>query len=396
MRTAVSKTVSVERISETITNRRPTLGCDPEFFIATKRGKTLSACQFLPSKFNKKGVNSPGGGKIGEFFFDGVQGEMNVIPSSCRETLAIRIWQVLNSIKRDIGNDNRLVMKPSVVVAKDILDKADPEAKRFGCSPDWNAYTGLQNESKLNGDIHKVRYGGGHIHIGFGKEDRMLDDPNIFLDFVKLLDLIVGIPMLLLDVGPASNRRRKYYGKAGTFRETKWGLEYRQPSNVWLKSPELASLAWGLTRTAYRVMITGVEGLFWNLVKPEEVREAIDSSNHSDCIEIYKRVKELLASASLGDDPFYSKHSRHLNIPGDNLNITEDKWKTVRIAGSDIYDYVMDKTVDSVYGTNCEKAWHINPKANPKCPKGVYAGFIDGTLERMGINDLQKLLNLGD
>lgn len=385
MKTVVSK---YKKLSEMIEGRRPTLGCDPEFFITTNRGKTLSACQFLPSKFHKKRVERSNGQKVGDFFFDGVQGEMNVDPSTCRETLSTRIWLVLNSIKREIGNDHRLVMKPSVVVAKDILDKADPEAKRFGCSPDWNAYTGLQNESRLNGDTHKVRYGGGHIHIGFGKEDRMLDDPEIFLGFVKLLDLIVGIPMLLLDVGPASNRRRKYYGKAGTFRETKWGLEYRQPSNVWLKSPELASLAWGLTRTAYRVMVAGVEDNFWNLVKPEEVREAIDFSNRGDCIEIYKKVKELLASASLGDDPFYGKHSRYLSIANKN--------RSLLISGSDIYDYVMDKTVDKVYGTNCEKAWHINTSTNMKCPREIYAGFIDGTLEKMEGADLYKLVNLGD
>lgn len=389
MRTVVSKNkTAVSKLLSNMERRRPTLGCDPEFFITTKKGKTLSACQFLPSKFDKKGVKRSDGHKVGEFFFDGVQGEMNVNPSSCREILSINIWRVLNSIKRDIGSEHKLAIKPSVVVAKEILDRADPEAKRFGCSPDWNAYTGLQNESKLNGDTHRVRYSGGHIHLGFGKEDRMLGDPKIFLDFVKLLDLIVAIPMLLLDIGPASNRRRKHYGKAGTFRETKWGLEYRQPSNIWLKSPELASLAWGLTRTAYRIMISAVEDHFWNIVKPEEVQEAIDSSDHNGCVEIYKRIKKLLASASLSDDPFYSKHGRYIAIDG--------KYHSVFVAGSDVYDYVMDKTVDEVYGPDCEKAWHVNLDVdeNGVCPRAVYSGFIEGTLDKIEGDSLRKIVNV--
>ncbi len=390
MKTVTARVTHKEEPRYIISNKSPILGADPEFFITTKRGKTLSACQFLPSKFNKTGVLSKSGIEIGKFFFDGVQGEMNVTPSSCREILAIRIWQVLKNIKGEIGANNKLVMKPSVVVDRNILDNADPEARRFGCSPDWNAYTGLQNESSLDGNTHRVRYGGGHVHLSFCKKDRMLDDPQIFLDFVKLLDLIVGIPMLLLDIGPASNRRRKYYGKAGTFRETRWGLEYRQVSNIWLKSPELTSLVLGLTRTAYRIMISGAEDCLWKLVKPEEVRKAIDTSNLTDCMEIYEKVRTSIIHVSLSDDPFYKRHSRYIEN------------KTVFIAGSDIYDYVVAKTANVVYGADCEKAWHIDPTSTSErmnCPNRIYRGFIDGTLDivrKTSEEDFRKLIGLKD
>ncbi len=376
-------------VKDKICNKRPLLGGDPEFFITTKRGKTLSACQFLPSKFNKKKVRNYSGNKVGEYFFDGVQAEINIEPSRCREVLASRIWNVLRSVKSKIGDDYKVVMKPSVIVSKDVLDRADPEAKRFGCSPDWNAYTGLQNESKLNGDTHRVRYSGGHIHLSFDKGDRMLSDPNIFLDFVKLLDLFVGIPMLLLDVGSASNRRRKYYGKAGTFRETRWGVEYRQPSNVWLKSPELTSLALGLSRTAYRIMISSKENLFWDSVKQEEIRKAIDSSNNKDCTEIYERIKELMGQVSLSDDPFCNNLTR--GGRGSNGKLY--------VAGSDIYDYVRDKTIDVVYGTDCEEAWYMYYSKLNRPPREIYRGFIDGTLDkikRINKDDYLKLVNYVD
>lgn len=384
MKTVVTRTEHRKEPSKTVSNKRPTLGADPEFFITTKRGKTLSACQFLPSKFDKTDVFNENGSEVGKFFFDGVQGEMNITPSSCREVLAARIWKVLKDIKGEVGTDNRLVIKPSVVVARDILDHADPEARRFGCSPDWNAYTGLQNRSSLNGDTHRVRYSGGHIHISLYERDRMLDDPQIFLNFVKLLDLIVGILMLLLDIGSASNRRRKYYGKAGTFRETRWGLEYRQISNVWLKSPELTSLVLGLTRTAYRIMVSNAEDYLWKLVKPEEVREAIDTSNLVDCMEIYEKVKTSIARLSLADDPFYKKHSRHI------------EGKTTLIAGSDIYDYVVAKTADAIYGTDCEEAWHVEAASRPD---RIQRGFIDGTLDiirETNEGDFKKLVGLKD
>ncbi len=380
MKIAVAKEIITKPLTASIQKKYPTLGGDPEFFITTKKGKTLSACQFLPSKNNKAPVytdSSTASIMCGEYFFDGVQGEINILPGTCREGLASRIWRVMNRVKTEIGNNHRLVMKPSVLVSRDVLDNADPEARRFGCSPDYNAYTGLQNESGLDGDKHRVRYGGGHIHIGFNKEDRMYDDPEVFLGLVKLLDLIVGIPMLLLDVGPASNRRRKYYGKAGTFRETKWGVEYRQPSNVWLRSPELASLAWGLTRTAYRIMIAKAEDAFWNVVKPEEVRKAIDTSNLDRCIEIYNRVRGLVISASHVDDPFCGKINR--------TYIKDNKeYYQVFVNGAEVYEYVLDKTVNTVYGEDFEKSWEIKPTGSGNryvgVPLRITNGFINGTL----------------
>ena len=380
MKSAVTKEIITEPLTASIARKYPTLGGDPEFFIATKRGKTLSACQFLPSKNNKAPVfidSSNNGPLCGEYFFDGVQGEINILPGTCREGLAARIWRVMNRVKTEIGSNHKLVMKPSVLVSRDILDNADPEARRFGCSPDYNAYTGLQNESRLDGDKHRVRYGGGHIHIGFNKEDRMYDAPEVFLGLVKLLDLLVAIPMLLLDVGPASNRRRKYYGKAGTFRETVWGVEYRQPSNVWLRSPELASLAWGLARTAYRIVVANTEDAFWNVVKPEEVQKAIDTSNLDRCIEIYNKIRDLAISASHPDDPFCGKLNR-------TYMMDDRAYYQFFINGAEIYEYVLAKTVDTVYGEDCEKSWEIRPGGTSTryigVPPRITEGFIDGTL----------------
>lgn len=405
MESTVSKEAASKKLTNAIERTYPTLGGDPEFFITTKEGKTLSACQFLPPKGDKTPVyaNANQENLLGEYFFDGIQGEINIIPGTCREGLANRIWRVLSSVKTKIGNDYKLVMKPSVLVDRNVLDAADPEARRFGCTPDYNAYTGLQNESELDGDKHRVRYGGGHIHIAFKKTDRMYDSPDLFLAFIMLLDLMVGIPMLLLDVGPDSNRRREHYGKAGTFRETKYGVEYRQPSNVWLKSPELASLAWGLTRTAYRVMIAKVENVFWNKVKPEEVRAAIDGSNRDNCLEIYDKVRDIMASASHDDDPFCGEINRtHLIQDGGS----GERYRKTHVNGTEVYEYVMNKTVDMVYGADCEKAWQIEPlkvgdtgsNGYVRVPSEIISGFIDGTLRRIEKTnkaDFERLVTFG-
>ena len=85
----------------------------------------------------------------------------------------------------------------------------------------------------------------GHIHIGAPE----LKDQSLVEECVKVLDLFLGLPSVLLD---EERERRKLYGKAGCFRfaTSFTGFEYRVLSNFWLKSDELIGWVYDNTQAA--------------------------------------------------------------------------------------------------------------------------------------------------
>jgi hypothetical protein len=70
------------------------------------------------------------------------------------------------------------------------------------------------------------------------------------LQTIKFIDLFTAIPSVLLDPGESGKARRELYGKAGAFRYTPYGLEYRTLSNYWMADIALFSLVTGLSRFA--------------------------------------------------------------------------------------------------------------------------------------------------
>lgn len=107
-----------------------------------------------------------------------------------------------------------------------------PEAMRFGCSSDNNAYEQgaycapvLPENLLVNDAGDQWRFCGGHIHVGY-------DAPHV-PKFVaaSFADLFIGLPLTAID---KQGERRKHYGQAGRYREKSYGIEYRTPSNAWL------------------------------------------------------------------------------------------------------------------------------------------------------------------
>lgn len=101
------------------------------------------------------------------------------------------------------------------------------QAMAVGCSPEFDALTGDIIDPPVFMDGFAGRSAGGHVHIGYENEnyaDSMM--------LVKMLDLHLGVPSLLLD---PDTRRRQIYGKPSSYRRTE-GLkvEYRTLSNFWL------------------------------------------------------------------------------------------------------------------------------------------------------------------
>ena len=221
-----------------------TFGCDPEIFL-NKNGKAISAYGLIPG--DKKNPFKTDGGAVQ---VDGMATEFNTDPIDQNdfEGFNINIIKQIKQIKAMVGSGVSLSIVPVQDFDEKTMAEAPDEAKELGCDPDYNAYT-LEPNPRPEGEDVLFRTGAGHIHIGWGADIPVDNEDHIKIcaDFVKMLDLFVGFFMTYIDREP---RRRELYGKAGAFRPKSYGVEYRTPSNVWIKNRNYRYLIHKLTNLA--------------------------------------------------------------------------------------------------------------------------------------------------
>jgi len=70
---------------------------------------------------------------------------------------------------------------------------------------------------------------------------------------VKIIDRIGAMPFILFDGTEDSTKRRTLYGKAGSYRPTPWGLEYRVLSNKWMHNQVFSSYVFLAVREALQI-----------------------------------------------------------------------------------------------------------------------------------------------
>lgn len=382
-------------------NISPSLGGDPEFFIANKRGKVLNADAFLPGKEDPVLVHVVHGDEPSRVFFDGIQAEMAPTHNICREYFTYNIKACWEEVLRRIPNDHKIVLKPAVKIQKSVIEGADPEARRFGCAPDFNAYTLTTNTPEMDASRHPFRYAGGHLHFGavrainFGENDpifKMALTEEGHIKLIKFFDLMVTIPTLLLDNGPGSTKRRSKYGHAGCFRPTPYGIEYRTPSCWWLGSPMLVSLIYGLGRMAWTIMGRSMDEKFREVIKTDEetIRGAIDESDVKTVKKIWDRMMPYLAVIGV---PL----SNPLHIG--SVETTRGDWVRSRYKWTDgppslegkkvhslaAFEYMLKHGLSSVISDDVKHEWGLNPDS-------IYKnGLINGSFHKLVDNeDFQK------
>lgn len=203
-----------------------TIGADPELFLINeKTGKVVSAIGIIPGEKGNAWV----GPDMEEGYgleIDNILAEFNIPPARTKEEFTGSITFMLNYIDRFVKEKN-----PDLgirCIASQIVDEDQlqhPEAKRFGCSPDYCAYKEGSNK-KPKGEKTCLRSSGFHCHVGY-------DNPNEkdSIELVKYMDVYLGIPSVVKD---PDTQRRKLYGKAGAFRLAKHGVEYRVLSSYML------------------------------------------------------------------------------------------------------------------------------------------------------------------
>lgn len=118
-----------------------------------------------------------------------------------------------------------------------------------------------------------------HIHIGY--ENRSVETS---LQLIKLMDLFVGLLGVIYD---KDRKRRSLYGKAGCFRLTPYGFEYRVLSAKMYDTDAIMSLVWDGIEATITSYNKGVE-----LTSDTEklVVKAINTSNKKLAVNVLNDI----------------------------------------------------------------------------------------------------------
>lgn len=243
-----------------------TIGADPELFIVNeKTKKVVSAVGLIPGQKGNpwRSEDMPEGFGLET---DNILAEFNIPPVRDGINFVNNIVYMQEYINKFVKTKNPdLGIKCAASQTVPTSELQSDQAKLFGCDVDYNAYT-MKANPKPKGTSTNLRSAGFHIHIGY-------DNPNVdtSLAIVKYMDAFLGIPSVVKD---KDKKRRSLYGKAGCFRLTNYGVEYRVLSSAMMGSAAKLNFVWKQIMKALRACQNG-----FALPDKTEVQDAINNSN---------------------------------------------------------------------------------------------------------------------
>lgn len=207
------------------------IGADPELFVqyrARVPHRNVPACK-VTTGTKEKPEEFQNGIKI---HADNVCLEFNIPPSDNKQDFTSSILCAKSIIEDLIRKDREMVFAPAVVWLDAELKEAGEEASIFHCHPDKFCWGERKEPYK---DLVQWRVAGGHVHLGWKKRA----NPVERLTVARACDYFIGLRSVIYEQESLAARRRMYYGSAGSFRECPYGIEYRTPSNFWIRNNEL-------------------------------------------------------------------------------------------------------------------------------------------------------------
>lgn len=216
-----------------------TFGADPEMFAKNKKGTPVSLIGLIGgSKMAPRKI------PCGALQEDNVSGEMNIDPVSTKREFIRNMSVVRDTLRTEIRSHDLVpVIEPHVFFPADQLQHEN--ARAFGCTPDYDVWTGKVNPTPVP-PANGMRTGAGHVHFGYRLRDGMgiveleRARAELLRKTVILADVFIGLPSVVLD---PNKERREVYGKAGAYRHNYnnllYRIEYRTPSNFWIKNQKL-------------------------------------------------------------------------------------------------------------------------------------------------------------
>ena len=258
-----------------------TWGSDPEFMLFNQdENRMVSAIPIL--KNNKHRPIDLGDGI--RAYADNVLVEASFPPQNSKTDIINTLGEVLCRIQEKLNKlgNFKLVSQSAHYYDNDQLQ--DSAALEVGCSSNYDAYGECVNPSYPFKD--GLRSGSFHIHLGNDK----LRDFDIRHQAIRILDIFLGVPSVIFDKDKTSNTRRQLYGKAGEFRPTNYGLEYRVLGNYALRSPKLTDLVFDLVNHAMGHVENNTQ---LNVIKsfdPEMIKHTINKSDIKLARSIMKKT----------------------------------------------------------------------------------------------------------
>ena len=251
-----------------------TCGTDPEFFmVEDSTGRIVSAIGKINGT-KEEPLIAPNGA---ELHYDNILFEMALPISNTKAE-----WMNINSASLRLAS--AMIPKGyslSMDISSALVDSKElehPDALVFGCSEDFNAYT-LKANPTPKCEENTFRCGGGHIHVGH----LALEGITQKITMTRVMDALHGLISCDIDQNEGTRERRKLYGKAGCYRPTEYGIEYRTLSNYWMGDEVTQELMYLLTRDALQIVVDEEHKQFFSIFSDEgiDVREAIDTNEGS-------------------------------------------------------------------------------------------------------------------
>lgn len=279
-RVYVEKEMTTAQLAGVIGSRavKGSMGSDPEMFAVDSEGNLIPSFEYLgpkPLKAEYGEVQK----NASSVYWDGYQGEFSHRSFNCINYGTDYIRSGLSNMYDALQlkfKGARLSLRSTFEIPPKRLESDHPQYVQFGCMPSKSAYG--EPFKTYDPFIIPFRTAGGHLHFGYTGNVEAA---------VKALDRILGVISVSLFRHWENPQRRLLYGRAGEYRVTPYGFEYRVLSNAWLCHPMMVHLMFELSRRAFGISAAG-EWKRWNATE-EEVRRCINDSDVKLAEEILKR-----------------------------------------------------------------------------------------------------------
>lgn len=253
-------------------------GCDPEFFLCDGL-RYVSAIGVVNGTRDKR-VKKHGH----QFFYDNVLAECSVAPAKTRLEAVENIGMALATYA-EMVKPLRLNTKAAVVLPDNELRHKD--ARKAGCNKEWSIYT--RKQIPIPSNMMKqsnLRTAGGHIHLGAtnGPLQDQVHQPFV----IYMLDLFLAVPALFVDKDQSSIERRRMYGKAGSYRQKEYGIEYRPLSAFWLNCPAFVDLTYEICDFVLDFVANGRWSRFWTLDEEKLMGEDPNEAYHCYGYDVFE------------------------------------------------------------------------------------------------------------
>jgi len=254
-----------------------TIGTDPELF-TRRQGKISSVAGLLGCSKSEK-LHLSQNVRLQE---DNVLAEFDINPCKGFEQFDATVQEGLDLTQALLAKHGLEIANgvSSHIFSEEEMKSFHKSAFEFGCTPDYNAFTGRQNASPSAADPG-LRTAGGHIHIGYAETIPVTKQNQLTAGV--LCDYFHSLPAMFMD---GDERRKELYGKAGAIRFKDYGIEYRSLSNFWVTDKNLRRVIYDQTEKV--VQFLGTDKLLQlNSLLPVQRLQTIINTNDKRTAESF-------------------------------------------------------------------------------------------------------------